>query len=250
MISTPNPYVPGGGSGYGAETAFVDPFIAFGAMGARTSTLRFMVNVLVLPLRNLFVVAKSITSTAVLTGDRLQVGVGVGWLREEFDAVGAGFTDRGERTDEMLRLLPSLLRGESVSASSAHHRFDEVTMAPAATQPVPLIVGGASPPALRRAANADGWVGVNYAEEALMPILDQLHTARAIAGNDAARRVEGSRFQIIVSRPPDFNRTMARRYAAAGVTTIVNRPTIFSVGPDAPLDQHRAANEEFVALLS
>ena len=118
-ILTPNPYVAGGGSGYAADTPFIDPFVAFGAMSAVTTTLQFLANVYVLPLRDLFVAAKAISSAAVLSNDRFVLGVGIGWLREEFEAAGARFGDRGARTDEMLDLLRDLLTGAPVAADTA-----------------------------------------------------------------------------------------------------------------------------------
>jgi len=243
VIDTPNPYVPSGGAGYAPETPFVDPFVAFGAISSRTTTLRMLANVYVLPLRNVFVVAKSVSSAAVLSHGRIVLGIGIGWLREEFEAVGASFGDRGARTDEMLTLLERLLRGEAVSADSEHHHFAEVRITPHPLQRVPVIVGGASAPALARAARADGWIGVNYTEDALLPILARLRDTRERAG-DADRP-----FQIVVSRPPDFDTPMARRYAAAGVTGIVNRPTITVVGETASIEQHAAAMREFVELV-
>jgi probable F420-dependent oxidoreductase len=242
-IETPNPYVPSGGTGYAPDTPFIDPFIAFGAIASRTTTLHLLANVYVLPLRNIFVAAKSVSSTAVLSNDRLVLGVGIGWLREEFAAVGADFAMRGRRADEMLDLLARLLRGDAVAADSALHRFAEVRIAPVPTRPVPVLVGGESAAALRRAARADGWIGVNYTEDALVPILRRLRDVRDAAG-DGARP-----FEIVVSRPPDFDAAMARRYERAGVTGIVNRPTIFTVGDDAGVDEHAAVMRSFVDLV-
>lgn len=242
-IDTSNPYVPAGGPGYAPDTPFVDPFVAFGAMSSVTTSLRFLANVYVLPLRNLFVAAKSVSSAAVFAPGRLVLGVGIGWLREEFAAVDADFADRAARADEMLALLPRLLAGEPVASDGAHLRFPEVRLTPPAPAPVPIVVGGASAPALARAARADGWIGINYAEDALLPILERLGRARA-----AASRPDGP-YRIIVSRPPDFDAAMAGRYAAAGVTDVVNRPTVFEVGADAPVEAHLEAMRTFTSVL-
>jgi probable F420-dependent oxidoreductase len=248
-IVTPNPYVPGGGAGYAPETPFIDPFVAFGAMAAVTTTLRFMANVYVLPLRHLFVAAKAISSAAILSRDRLVLGVGIGWLREEFAAVGAGFADRGARADEMLTLLRELLTGAAVRSDTALHRFEEVRLAPVPAKPVPVVVGGISDAALRRAALADGWIGVNFTEATLMPILRRLGDAREAAirsGSVAPDRP----FAIVVSRPPEFDRGVVERYADAGVTAIVNRPTVFAVGDDADGAAHLDAMREFVEVVT
>ncbi len=243
VIDTPNPYVPAGGAGYAPDTPFVDPFVAFGAISSRTTTLRMLANVYVLPLRNVFVAAKLVSSAAVLSKGRVVLGVGIGWLREEFVAVGASFADRGARADEMLALLPRLLAGEIIASDLTHHQFAEVRMRPAVSTPVPMLVGGASDVALRRAARADGWIGVNYTESDLVPILARLRAARELLDN--ADRP----FQVVVSRPPDCDTAMVRRYEAAGVTGIVNRPTIFTVGEDATIDQHGEAMRDFVGLV-
>lgn len=243
-IDTPNPYVPSGGAGYPPETPFVDPFVAFGAIASRTTTLRLLCNVYVLPLRNLFVAAKQVSSIAVLSGGRFVLGAGIGWLREEFEAVGASFTTRGARTDEMLELLGRLLSGEPVAADAAYHRFAEVLVRPVPAAPVPVLVGGTSDAALARAARADGWIGVNHEPDELMTILDRLRAAREARG-DADRP-----FSVIVSRPPSFDAGVVRRYADAGVTGIVNRPTSGTVGADAPTAAHEQAMREFVELLA
>jgi probable F420-dependent oxidoreductase len=248
-ITTPNPYVPGGGTGYAPDTPFIDPFVAFGAMAAVTTTLRFMANVYVLPLRHLFVAAKAISSAAVLSADRLVLGVGIGWLREEFDAAGVRFKDRGVRTDEMLALLRRLLAGEPVAADSPTLRFDEVRLAPVPARPVRVVVGGISDAALRRAARADGWIGVNFSEATLMPILRRLERARAEAVESDAV-VADRPFAVVVSRPPEFDRALVERYAAAGVTAIVNRPTVFAVGDDADAAVHGDAMREFVQIVT
>jgi len=143
----------------------------------------------------------------------------------------------------MLDLLGQLLSGAPVTAATAHHRFREVRMAPVPARPVPVLVGGISDAALRRAAGADGWVGVNFSESILMPILDRLRAAREAAGT------LDRPFAVIVSRPPDFDRALAQRYARAGVTGLVNRPTSFSVGADASRSAHLDAMREFVAVL-
>jgi probable F420-dependent oxidoreductase len=243
-VRTPNPFVSGGGTGYAPDTGFPDPFVVFGALGAVTSRLRFLANVLVLPLRNLFVVAKAVSTVAVLTEDRLALGVGAGWLREEFDAVGASFADRGARTDEMLALLSRLLTGRPVEHSGRFHRFEAVRMVPAPARPVPVLVGGISDVALRRAARADGWIGVNFTLEVLLPILERLDGARRAAGT--ADRA----FSVTVSRPPECDRDTVRRLAEAGVTALVNRPTSTMVGPAAPLHEHRSAMAAFHDLVA
>lgn len=244
QVSADYPYSADGGRFWTPETPFVDPFVAFGAIASRTSTLELLCNVYVLPLRHLFVAAKQVSSIAVMSGGRFVLGTGIGWLREEFEAAGASFATRGARTDEMLDLLEQLLTGAPVAADGAHHRFAELRIAPVPATRVPVLVGGTSSPALARAARADGWIGVNHEPDELFAILDRLHAARAAAGTTARS------YEIVVSRPGVFDASVARRYAAAGVTGVVNRPTSGSVGADAPIAAHERAMREFVELVA
>jgi probable F420-dependent oxidoreductase len=244
VVATPNPFVPSGGTGWAPETPFPDPFVTFGALGAVTTRLRFLANVLVLPLREVFAVAKAVSTAAVLTGDRLALGIGVGWLREEFAAVGASFVDRGARTDEMLTVLRALLTGEPVEHHGRFHDFAAVRMVPAPARPVPVVVGGISDVALRRAASADGWIGVNFTLDVLAPVVARLTRARRAAGTD------GGPFTIVVSRPPECDRDTVRRLAELGVTAIVNRPTSTLVPAHASAAEHRAAMVAFRDLVA
>ena len=130
-----------------------------------------------------------------------------------------------------------------------HVEFREVRLAPVPAKPVPILVGGISDAALSRAARADGWIGVNFTEQTLLPILDRLRAAREQAQRDASASLDRP-FAIVVSRPPEFDRALAQRYARAGVTAMVNRPTTFSVGALAPRGEHLAAMREFVDVLT
>lgn len=234
-VETPNPYVVGGGSGFTPDTPFADPWVVIAALSSVTGRLRFMTNVYVLALRDVLVVARSLASAAVMSEDRVDLGVGVGWLREEFAAARADFSTRGARTDEMLEVLPRLLTGEPVAHRGRFFSFDAVRVVPAPARRVPVLVGGTSDAALARAARHDGWVGVNFELEVLAPVLERLAAARRSTGEARGDH------RIVVSTPPGADRSTIEALAALGVTDLVHRPTVFAAGAGANLDAHRDA---------
>jgi len=137
-----------------------EPLVTLAHVAARTSTIRLGTSVLVLPMRNPFVVAKQVATLERLSGGRAVLGVGVGWDRAEFAAVGAEFATRGARTDEDIALLRHLFRGGGPFHGRFHH-VERGVFAPVPTRPVPIMVGGTSEAVLRRAAAlADEWQGV------------------------------------------------------------------------------------------
>jgi len=157
-IESPYPYTRDGTLRWTEDTAWPDPWVAIGAMAAVTSRVRFLTNVYVLALRNPFLAARAVATAAALSGDRVALGVGVGWCREEFDLAGQPFAHRGARTDEMIEVLRKLWSGAFVEHHGRFYDFPRVRVLPAPGAPVPIYGGGLSEPALRRAARLDGWL--------------------------------------------------------------------------------------------
>jgi probable F420-dependent oxidoreductase len=161
---------------------------------ARTRRLRLVTSVMIVPYRNPVVTAKTLATIDVLSGGRLTVGVGVGWLEEEFAALGApDFTRRGAATDEYLRIYKALWTTSPVSFSGEFYRFAELRCEPLPVQKPhpPIWVGGHSPAAVRRAARlGDGWhpvgaiAAVPLRPAELKASLDQLHRLAEAAGRD------------------------------------------------------------------
>ena len=139
----------------------LDPFVALSFAAAATTTLRLQTNLLILAYRNPFVTAHGIATLDVLSGGRTIIGVGAGYLEPEFRALGATFEARGARNDEVLRAMTAAWRGEPVSFDGTDFSATDNVMQPLPRQTPrpPLLVGGNSTAAIRRAVTmADGWI--------------------------------------------------------------------------------------------
>jgi probable F420-dependent oxidoreductase len=156
-IRTPYPYTDDGSTRWPPFTDWLDPWVAISAMAAVTERIRFFTSVYVLPMRSPFLVAKTVSSAAVLSGGRVALGVGAGWMRDEFDLMEQAFDARGRRMDEMIDVLRRIWSGGWVEHHGDHYDFDPLEMSPAPVDPIPIYVGGFSPPAIRRAATRRGW---------------------------------------------------------------------------------------------
>jgi probable F420-dependent oxidoreductase len=142
-----------------ADDEFHDAFVMLGYLGAVTSTIELSTQVLVLPQRQAGAVARQAASAAQLSGDRLRLGVGVGWNTPEFQALGADFGLRGRLIDEQLEVVTRLLTGEVVTFEGRWHTLDHVAINPVPQGPVPIWVGGTVTQAFERVARyGDGWI--------------------------------------------------------------------------------------------
>jgi probable F420-dependent oxidoreductase len=194
-------------------------------MAAATERLRFLTSIYVLPLRNPFAVAKAVGTAAVLSGNRVTLGVGAGWMREEFELLEQPFERRGRRMDEMIDVLRKLWDGGWVEHRGAFYDFDPLEMSPVPDAPVPIWVGGLSEPALRRAAErGDGWVSDLHTTDELRTIVGELARYRA----DSARA--GHPFAVAAAAKDAFTLDGYRRAADAGVTHLQTLPWIFYPG--------------------
>lgn len=164
------------------DTHWPDPWVISAALARETRRLQFLTTVYVLPMRETFSAAKAISTAACLSGNRIVLGVGVGWQKTEFELTGHDFHTRGRRVDEQLEVIRRLMSGEMVEFHGEFHDFPPVQMSPGTTRPVPILIGGDSDAALRRAARHDGWMGLRHAEEELPPLLAKVRAAREAAG--------------------------------------------------------------------
>jgi probable F420-dependent oxidoreductase len=146
-------------------------------LAAATDRVGLGTSALVLPLRNPVQLAKEVATIDVLSGGRVQLGVGVGYSEDEFDALGIPFADRGARMDEALQVLRALWTTDPASFSGRHYGFGEVSALPHPVQRPhpPLLVAGFGRAAYRRAARlGDGWHAAGVAPEILAPMVADL----------------------------------------------------------------------------
>ncbi|MFI0450603.1 TIGR03619 family F420-dependent LLM class oxidoreductase [Actinomadura sp. 6N118] len=170
------PYSDTGAPPYKPDTHWPDVWVTIGAMAAVTERVRFATNVYIPPARDLFTVAKAVSTAAALSGDRAIFGVGVGWCKDEFLQTGQDFHTRGKRLDEMIPALRTLWQGGMVEHHGTFYDFGPLSIAPVPSKPVPVYIGGDSDAALRRAARVgDGWIGNRiYSEDQLGDLLNRL----------------------------------------------------------------------------
>ncbi len=212
------PYTVDGEAYWGPENPWPDPWVTIGAMAAVTQRIRFMTNVFILPARNPVLVAKAVGTAAVLSSGRVALGIGVGWMREEFDVLEQDFSTRGKRADEQIEILRLLWSGRMVEYQGQHYRFARLQMSPAPAQRVPIFVGGISKPALRRAARCDGWISVIHSLDEIRGYVGTLGELRTQCGNANAR------FEVFVSSEEAADLDGLRRLADAGATGMITMP--------------------------
>jgi probable F420-dependent oxidoreductase len=234
QVSAPYPYTRDGERFWSGETPFTDPFVAVPAMAAVTTRLRFYTNVLKFPLRSPLLVAKQVSSIAVLSNDRFALGVGLSWIQEEFDWTQTDKRTRGARTDEAIEIVRKVCAGggpQWVEHHGKHYDFDRLMISPAPKERVPIWVGGHSEPALKRAARTgDGWISVNVKTAAIAEAIDTLTKLRA----DAGRANEP--FDISVMATDAFDLDGYRRLEDLGVTHVQCVPWYFGGGDPEALD--------------
>ncbi|WP_431267045.1 LLM class F420-dependent oxidoreductase [Dankookia sp. P2] len=180
------PYAAGGRLPGDQFSAMPDPLIWMAFAAAATTRLRLMTGVIILPLRNPLVLAKQVATLDHMSGGRIELGIGVGWLREEFDALGVPFAARGRRADDYIAAMRALWRDESASFAGEFVRFHGVSCSPRPVAgAVPIIVGGHSEAAARRAGRlGDGFFPSIGAQVDTMPLLEVARRAAAAAGRD------------------------------------------------------------------
>jgi probable F420-dependent oxidoreductase len=242
------PFNPDGSREFLEDKPFLEPFSLIPALGAVTERLRFITFVLKLPIRHPVLVAKQVTSTAVLTGNRLALGVGTSPWREDYEVLGVPWQRRGQRMDEALAIVRGLSAGGYFEFHGETYDVPPIKLAPTPTRPVPVLIGGHGEAALRRAAmTGDGWLHGGGEPADLPGLLARLTELRREQGT-ASRP-----FETIVISAEAYSADGISRLEAAGVTeVIVGFRWPYHVGPDAEplqskLDSLRRYSDDIIA---
>jgi probable F420-dependent oxidoreductase len=208
-------------------TPVFDAFAYLGFLAGRTRHVRLGTHVYNLGLRHPFISARAVQTLDVLSGGRVEFGIGASWLEEEWRAIGLDFASRGRRVDESIDVCKRLWTEPDVAHDGEFFRFDAVAFEPKPLQQPwpPILVGGESSAALRRAARAgDGWIGMGHTFESAAVQIARLHELRAESGRDIAS------FQICLGGPVN-GADDVRRWEELGVTRLVVSP--WRRSPDA-----------------
>ena len=209
---------------------FLDAIVAMTLLAANTSKVKIGSGVLELPLHHPVRLAKQLASIDRISHGRLIVGVAVGYLEPEFKAMGVDLSDRAGRTDEFLGAIRALWSMAEPEFHGHHVDFAGIDAHPRPIDPSgpPVIIGGLSGPARRRAiGTANGWFAYNTTVEWARDILDVI----ARESEQIARPAELGPLELTMIPAPPFNRAVADQYAELGVDRIVLLPR-----PDAPTD--------------
>lgn len=186
-IEAAYPYSADGAAGFPRRAPFPDPFVLLGSLSLATSQILLGTSVIVIPYRNPLAVAKAVATVDLLSHGRFQFGVGVGWLKEEFDALGEDFARRASQTREYLHIMKAVWQAEPASFSGEFLTFSDIHNVPLPVQKPhpPIIFGGESLPALKRVADlGDGWQPGTASLKVLSKSVPQLQALMAERGRD------------------------------------------------------------------
>jgi len=227
-IQSPYPYTENGQMPGEAETPIPDPLIWLAYVAAAAPTLRLGTCILILPQRNPVVLAKELATLDHLSGGRLELGIGVGWMKEEFDAIGVPWRRRGARTDEYIAAMRALWSGPHAEFRGEFTDFDAATCSPRPVRGrVPITVGGDTRAAVQRAArHADGYFPGTTDPAELGRLVREVADAATGHGRDAGDVPVSAIFGAQMAEPV----AGAEQLAELGVSRAMV-PAFFFAGP-------------------
>jgi probable F420-dependent oxidoreductase len=237
------PYTDSGDREFLRGKEFIETFVLCAHLFAVTSTLRLTPFVLKLPVRPPVLVAKQASSLAFLSGNRLTLGVGLSPWPEDFAALGVPWERRGRRMDECMDILRGLTSGEFFGYAGEFYSFEPLQQCPAPSRRIPLLVGGHSDAALRRAVvKGDGWMHAGGDPAELMRMLDRLAEIRRAEGDPR------DDFEVHVISLDAYTVDGVKRLADRGVTDlIVGFRDPYITGPDTEPIESKVKHLEWYA---
>lgn len=235
------PYDSSGKMGASPETSFLDPLIALSAIANATSTIRLGTGVNILSQANPLLLAKQVASLDSVSNGRFMLGAGIGWLREEFDAMGVPFEKRGARFDDYVQAMRKVWSGDTVEHSSEFINWSGFKSYPLPVQnPFPVIMGGDSGKIYERIAKyGDGWYAPTKSPEDLAPRLDQLKQVCEDEGRDY------SEIEITAMWALKGGLDTVKQYGDMGVHRL-NIP-ILAMGEPNPMDGLTKLHDEVIS---
>jgi probable F420-dependent oxidoreductase len=211
---------PGFEGPYDSETNFHEPFVFFGFLAACTTTIELMPAVIILPQRQTVLVAKQAAELAILSDNRLRLGIGVGWNKVEYEALSEEFGNRGRRQEEQVVFMRRLWAEDAFSFDGEFHTMTEASILPRPTAPIPILFGGSAPAMIDRCARiGDGWLPLGGPSEKCAERLAEMRRIRTEAG------LPWEGFQIqgqmqYAGGNPDLWRRGAEEWVALGATHV------------------------------
>jgi len=205
------------------DTPIYDAFAYLAFLAARTERIRLGTHVYNIGLRHPFTAARGVQTVDLLSGGRFEFGIGASWLEEEWSATGLDFATRGRRVDETLEICKRLWTEPTVTHRGEFFSFDEVVFEPKPVQQPrpPILVGGESKAALRRAARlGDGWLGMGHTFESAA---EQIAKLRALLAEYGPRAADDPEFQIVLGGAVE-SRDDVERWEDLGVTRLLVSP--------------------------
>jgi len=168
---------------YDKDIAFHEPLTTLAFIAALTETIELVTTILILPQRQTVLVAKQVAEVAILSNNRLRLGVGTGWNKIEYEALNADFSTRGARQSEQIEVLRALLSEPVLDYTGKYHRIDQAGLNPRPSKPVPIWFGGSAPALVRRCARlGDGWIPLMGPSPAAAEIIAELRQQREVLG--------------------------------------------------------------------
>jgi len=239
-LSVPYPYTEDGSVRWEPGTDWPDPISTLSLLAGATTDIQFYTSIYVLPARNPMRVAKEIATLSALSDGRFDLGIGMGWMPEEFKAGGQEFRRRGKRADEMVEIMKLLWTGKMVDFKGEFFEFNKLEMLPAPANDIPIYVGGFSEPALMRAANHDGWISDMHSLEELKALIENVNLKRKNFSHKEDYE------HICFSCWDAFSLKGFAKMKEAGVTTLTTYPwMLYGVMNDAPLNEKIDAMDKF-----